>query len=175
MRVIRKILTDLPKGFSLPVIIVEHISPNSDNFWIKSLNKICKLMVKEADEKEKIKKSTVYIAPPGYHLLIEQDFTFSLSSDERVNFSRPSIDVLFETAADAYKESLIGIILTGANNDGAKGLKMIKKNGGLTIVQDPSGAEVDIMPLAAILSAKPDFILAIKEIAPKMIDLQKKI
>jgi two-component system, chemotaxis family, protein-glutamate methylesterase/glutaminase len=174
MKAIRKLLEELPETFMLPVIIVEHLSPRSENYWIKVLKKECKIAVKEADEKEKIKKSTVYVAPPGYHLLVEKDFTFTLTSDERVNYSRPSIDVLFETASDAYKNTLVGIILTGANADGAEGLKKIKKAGGLTIVQSPETAEVDAMPLAAIKRAKPDYVLDIKEIADLLIQINLK-
>jgi two-component system, chemotaxis family, protein-glutamate methylesterase/glutaminase len=172
MKAIRDILLMLPANFKLPMIIVEHISPQSDNFWIHSLDKNCKLHVKEAEEKERIESGKVYIAPPGYHLLIEKDYTFSLSADERVNYSRPSIDVLFETAADAYTDALIGIILTGANYDGAHGLKTVKKRGGLAIVQSLVEAEVQIMPQAAKNAAKPDFVLTKAEIAQKIIDLQ---
>jgi two-component system, chemotaxis family, protein-glutamate methylesterase/glutaminase len=173
MKAIKNLLCEIPKDFNLPIIIVEHISPHSENLWIKALNEDCHLLVKEAEEKEKIVRGTVYIAPPGYHLLIEKDFTFTITSDERVNFSRPSIDVLFETAADAFQQSLIGIILTGANYDGAEGLKMVKKNRGITIVQDPSEAEVDTMPIAAIMKVKPLHILNIKEIAKLLIQLQQ--
>jgi two-component system, chemotaxis family, protein-glutamate methylesterase/glutaminase len=164
MDAIKKILSNLPKKTSLPVIIVQHISSRSDSYWIKILNKECELKVKEADEKEIIANGVVYIAPPGYHLMIEKDFTFSLASDERVNYSRPSIDVLFETAADAYKETLIGIVLTGANADGAEGLRIIKEKGGLTIVQDPETSEVKAMPKAAIKVAKPLYILPLAKI-----------
>jgi two-component system, chemotaxis family, protein-glutamate methylesterase/glutaminase len=164
MFAIKALIKELPKNFPLPIIIVQHVSPYTENYWIYALDKICKLKIKEADEKEKIKKGVVYIAPPGYHLLIEKDFTFSLTSDEKVNYSRPAIDVLFETAADAYKDKLIGIILTGANSDGAMGLKEIKDKGGLTIVQEPSTAEVDAMPNAAINKAKPHHILSLEEI-----------
>jgi two-component system, chemotaxis family, protein-glutamate methylesterase/glutaminase len=175
MRALREILIELPKDFSLPVIIVQHLSPHSENFWVGAVNKECMLYVKEADEKESIVRGTVYVAPPGYHLLIEKDFTFTLTSDERVNFSRPSIDVMFQTAADAYKETLIGIILTGANNDGAEGLLEIKKKGGLTIAQDPTEAEVQAMPLAAIMKAKPKHILPLKDIAPLLLKLNKAV
>ncbi|MEA3495342.1 MAG: chemotaxis protein CheB [Bacteroidota bacterium] len=160
-----KLLTALKSDLKLAVIVVQHISPYSDNFMVSHLNNICKLKVVEANEKDEIKSGTIYFAAPDYHLLVEEDKTFSLSAEEKVNFSRPSIDVLFETAADVYGENLIGIILTGANKDGSEGLKTIKKNGGFTIVQDPKCAEVDTMPIVAINTVDVDKILNIKEIS----------
>ena len=111
------------------------------------------------------KKGHVYFATPNFHLLVEENYSFSLSTEDRVNYARPSIDVLFETASFAYGEKLIGIVLTGANHDGAKGLRIIKERGGLTIVQDPKEAEVDSMPLNAIKNSKVDQVLKLKDIA----------
>lgn len=164
MEALRKILSVLPENFNLPIIIVQHISPSSDNYITKYLDKLCKLEVKEADEKENIQVGKVYFAPPNFHLLVERDKTLSLSTDSRVNFARPSIDILFETAAWAYGSSLIGIILTGANFDGSSGLKIIKDFGGLTIVQDPKTAHSATMPEYAIASTKVDHILPIDKI-----------
>src|SRR3989339_997434 len=144
----------LPKDFITPIIIVQHISPHSDNQWIKHINDDSNLKFKEADEKEKIEHGKVYIAPPNYHLIIEKNKIFSLSIDERVNFARPSIDVLFESAAEAYKNKLIGVILTGSNNDGTKGMKLINEYGGLTIVQDPTTAESKYMPASVIAAVQ---------------------
>ena len=121
MNAMKVIFSLLPEDFNTPIIIVQHISPRSDKQWISILNYMCKINVKEVDEKEKIEKGNIYIAPPNYHLLIEKDKTFSLTIDERVNFARPSIDVLFESAAEAYTNKLIGVVLTGSNNDGTKG------------------------------------------------------
>lgn len=154
----------LDKHFRIPVIIVQHISPDSENYLIHILNEIGKLRVKEADEKEKPMPGMAYMAPPNYHLLLEPDRTFTLTIDERVNYARPSIDVLFETAAEAYRDKLIGIVLTGANNDGSKGLRKIKEFGGLTLVQDPETAEVESMPRAAIKTSVVDHILPLDEI-----------
>ncbi|MFQ5866186.1 MAG: chemotaxis protein CheB [bacterium] len=162
---LRIILSALPGDFLLSIVIVQHLHPNSDNFLACYLNEKSELTVKEADEKESIKAGMVYIAPPNYHLLIEEDKTFSLSISERVNYARPSIDVLFETAADAYGSNLIGIILTGANHDGSQGLKRIKERGGLTIVQDPKTAEVDSMPKAAMAATEVDHVLPLEQIA----------
>ncbi|MBI2269413.1 MAG: chemotaxis protein CheB [Bacteroidetes bacterium] len=165
MNALRIFLSSLHIDFNMPIIIVQHTSPHSDSTWITLLDKGNHLTIKEADEKEKIETRTVYIAPPNYHLLVEKDRTFSLSIDERVNFARPSIDVLFETAADVYKANLIGVILTGSNSDGTNGLKRIKENGGLTIAQDPSTAESSYMPASAIASMQVDHILSLENIA----------
>lgn len=161
----------LSKDFNTPIIIVQHISPRSDNQWIKILNDQSNLIIKEADEKENIEKGIVYIAPPNYHLMIEMDKSFSLTIDERVNFARPSIDVLFESAAEAYKNKLIGVILTGSNHDGTNGLKRIKERGGLTIVQNPETAESANMPASAIASVQPDYILSLDEIIKLLIKI----
>lgn len=174
MNALGKILPELPADFPLPLMIVQHVSPLSDNYMIRHFNTRSQITVKEADEKEKIKAGHAYFAPPNYHLLVEKNFSFSLSVEERVNFSRPSIDVLFETAIDAYCSSLIGIILTGANNDGSKGLKKIKDCGGFTIVQDPAEAEVPAMPESAIRLAMPDKILKLDQIVPFLISITKK-
>ncbi|OQW94108.1 MAG: chemotaxis protein CheB, partial [Beggiatoa sp. IS2] len=165
------LLSALPKKFPLPIIIVQHLHPNSNSYLVNIFQSVCQLPVKQADEKEKIIQSTVYVAPPNYHLLIEEDCSFSLSLEERVNFSRPSIDVLFETAAYAYWNQLIGIVLTGANQDGSRGLKKIKQQGGYAIVQDPDTAEADTMPKAAIAMTPVDKILTIKAITPHLLQL----
>jgi two-component system, chemotaxis family, protein-glutamate methylesterase/glutaminase len=163
----------LPIGFSTPIIIVQHIGTRSENIWIQLLNDKSNVEIKEADEKETIDKGKVYIAPPNYHLLIEKNKTFSLTVDERVNFARPSIDVLFETAAEAYQEKLIGVVLTGSNNDGSKGIKRIKELGGLTIVQEPETAESPYMPASAIETIQPDYILPLEDIIKLFIDIDK--
>jgi len=168
------IFSHLPKEFSIPIIIVQHIGAHSENLWIQLLNNKSNLVLKEADEKEEIEKGKVYIAPANYHLLIERNKTFSLSIDERVNYARPSIDVLFESAAEAYKDKLIGIILTGSNNDGTKGLKRIKEMSGLTIVQDPKTAESYFMPASAIAAFMPDYILSLEEIIKLLIEIDTK-
>jgi two-component system chemotaxis response regulator CheB len=171
LNALKTLFRGLDRGFRLPVIIVQHISPDSDNYLIHILNDMRKLKVKEADEKEIPMPGMAYIAPPNYHLLVEPDHTFTLTVDERVNYARPSIDVLFETAAEAYRHKLIGIILTGANNDGSKGVKRIKEMGGLVIVQDPDTAEVDSMPRAAVLATAVDHLLPLEEIATLLNEL----
>ena len=171
MKALQTILRSLPQEYSLPIMIVQHMHPESDEYMAKILNEECLLAVKQADEKESIKPGKVYFAPPNYHLLVEADKTLSLTVNERVCYARPSIDVLFETAAEAYGDKLIGIILTGGNYDGSRGLKRIKESGGLAIVQDPKSAEAESMPREAIAAAKVDYILPLKKIGPFLVEL----
>ena len=158
------VLPALNEKMKLPVLIVQHLRVDSDDFMAKHLSKICHRIVKEAEDKEPIEPGTVYFAPPNYHLLVEPDKTISLSTEGRVNYSRPSIDVLFMAAADVFYNKLIGIILTGANSDGTNGAIRIKKRGGLVIVQDPKTAEADAMPLSAIEKTDVDHIVPLNEL-----------
>ena len=168
---LQKILPFLPVEFPMPVIIAQHLHPLQDGAAIIHYNGGGALIVKDADEKESLHAGFVYFAPPNYHLLIEDDHTFSLSVDAKVHYTRPSVDVLFESAADAYGTGLIGIILSGANQDGADGLLRIKQKGGLTVVQDPQDAEVSYMPQTAVETARPDHILTADEICKFLIEL----
>ncbi|WP_165932637.1 chemotaxis protein CheB [Flavobacterium cellulosilyticum] len=171
MSAMKVLFSLLPKDFNIPIIIVQHLNARSDGQWIQLLNNESNLHVKEADEKEAIVAGNIYIAPPNYHLMIEKDKTFSLTIDERFNYARPSIDVLFESAAEAYKNTLIGIVLTGANHDGANGIKRIKEYGGLAIVQDPKTAECAYMPASAIAAITPDYILPLKNIVALLLKI----
>jgi two-component system chemotaxis response regulator CheB len=164
-RALAIVLPLLPAGYPAPVIIVQHLHPHQDtaSFLVAQRNH-CALVVKEAEDKEPIEPGVIYFAPPNYHLLIEDNRVFALSIDARVNFSRPSIDVLFESAADVYAPHLVGVILTGANQDGAAGLRRVKERGGLTVVLDPDTAEVSAMPGAALEVAVPDYVLRLDEI-----------
>ncbi|MFA6290841.1 MAG: chemotaxis protein CheB [Victivallales bacterium] len=163
---LKTILSLLKENISVPVIIVQHTSPNSGDYMVRHLDSLSKLRVKEADEKEKLEPGTAYVAPANYHLLVESDETLSLSVDERVNYSRPSIDVLFESASDVFGDALIGIVLTGANSDGSAGLRKIKDSGGLAVVQEPRTAEVPAMPQSAIDAVgKPVHVLSLEGIA----------
>ena len=166
MEALSTILPDLPADFAFPLIVVQHQHPTSDDFLVHYLNERCNLKVKQADGKENILPGVIYIAPPDYHLMVEEDRTFSLSVDEPVNYARPSIDVLFKTAVDAYGARLVGVILTGTSSDGSLGLKRIKESGGLAMVQDPETAEVDIMPKAAVDATEVDYVLPLEEIGP---------
>jgi two-component system chemotaxis response regulator CheB len=161
----------LPNGYPLPVIVVQHLKEDRPSLLVEIYRPIVNLEVEEAREKLDIKPGTIYFAPPGYHVHVEKNHTLSLSDEDRVQYSRPSIDVLFETASEVYRSKLLGIVLTGANEDGAKGLKTIKDAGGFAIVQDPASATVSSMPLAAIREAKPDLILSTHGIIKFLLDL----
>ncbi|MCK5716810.1 MAG: chemotaxis protein CheB [Thiomargarita sp.] len=171
IKALSTLLSALPKDFPLPIIIVQHLYPHSVSRLAQILEKKSYLSIKEADEKEKIVGGMVYIAPPNYHLLIEEDRTLSLSVEGPVNYSRPSVDVLFASAAFAYNNRLIGIILTGANNDGNFGVKQIKERGGYIIVQDPVTAEADSMPKAAIAATEVNDIVPITDMGPFLLQL----
>jgi two-component system chemotaxis response regulator CheB len=158
------ILGDLPAAYAVPVIVVQHRAKDQKNLLEEVLQSRCRIPVKQADEKEKIAPGKVYIAPPDYHLLIESDCTFSLNADDYVQYSRPSIDVLFESAAQVYAQELAAIILTGANRDGAKGLMAVKRRGGLTIAQAPADAEYPAMPKAAIDEGAAALVMGCGEI-----------
>lgn len=170
MEALQAILCKLPQNFALPILVVQHMLAGRESYLKEYFSSHCQLHIKEAESNMPIDKSTVYFAPPDYHMLIEKDFTISLSVEEKVNHSRPSIDVLFETAADAYGRNLIGIILTGANQDGAKGLKTIHQKGGVCIVQDPETALMHQMPLSAIQQNMPDYILPLDKIGELLLD-----
>jgi two-component system chemotaxis response regulator CheB len=159
------ILPALPESFRLPVIVVVHVPPDKRSVLAELFQAKCRLSVREAEDKEPIVGGTVYFAPPDYHLLIETDRYLSLSSDEPVLFSRPSIDVLFESAADAYGPALMAIVLTGANQDGAKGMRAVVEAGGTAIVQDPKGAFATAMPEAAIEMCPTARVLSLSAIA----------
>ena len=158
------ILGPLPVNYPLPVIIVQHRAKHSHDLLEEVLQCKCSMAIKQADEKEKIERARVYVAPPDYHLLVENDRTFSLSSEPQVQFSRPSIDVLFETAAYVFKDKLIGIILSGSNSDGAAGVSLIRRMGGLTIAQDPEEAQYSFMTQASINTHNVQHIWKLNEI-----------
>ena len=158
------ILSALPIGFALPMFVVVHVPPDRRSLLAELFAAKCQIPVREADDKEPIRGGTVYFAPADYHLLIEKQRSLALSSDEPVLFSRPSIDVLFESAADAYGPSLIAIVLTGANQDAAKGAKAVLQSGGTVIVQNPDEAFARAMPLAAIAMCPAAHVMSLAEI-----------
>jgi len=159
------ILPLLPADYRLPVLVVVHVPPDKKSILAELFQAKCQVRVREAEDKEPICPGTVYFAPPDYHLLVETNKSLSLSTDEPVLYSRPSLDVLFESAADAYGASLIAIVLTGANEDGAQGLKAVGDAGGRTIVQRPHGAYASAMPEAAIERSPDAAVLSLEEIA----------
>ena len=171
--VLSEILEALPKDYSIPVVIVQHRSKDERELLEELLQQKCKIKIKQADEKEKLQKGTVYIAPPNYHVLAENDRTLSLSADPLVNYSRPSIDVLFETASEVYKNKLIGVILTGANKDGAYGMTLIRKRGGVTVAQNPKTAQFSAMPHAAVETGSIQHVLEVNEIIDFLLTIQK--
>lgn len=165
LEVLLKVLPSLNPLLSFPIIIVIHRKPDADSLLPDLLSSRTSLKVKEADEKEPIQAGTIYIAPSDYHLLIEQDYTFSLDYSEKINFSRPAIDATFQTAAEVYKEKLVCILLSGSNSDGVDGLKSAKIWGGIAAVQDPESAQVPYMPAQAMKHVKIDRILPIETMA----------
>jgi two-component system chemotaxis response regulator CheB len=170
MNALETILRALPASFPVPFVVVQHRHRASNESLPAFLRRQTDLKVVDAEDKQPIRRGFVYLAPANYHLLVERG-TLNLSVDEAVAYSRPSIDVLFESAADAYGSTLAGIILTGANDDGTRGALRIKKRGGFVIAQDPKTAEAPAMPQAAIERAKVDRILPLDRIAPFLIEL----
>jgi two-component system chemotaxis response regulator CheB len=159
------LLPALPAGLRIPLFIVLHLPRERPSLLAEIFARKCALKVKEAEDKMRVEPGTVYFAPPDYHLLLDEGPQLALSIDELVHFSRPSIDVLFESAADVYAKRLMGIILTGANDDGTAGLAAIHRAGGVTIVQEPESALAPLMALSALKRTPADFVLPLTEIA----------
>ncbi len=170
---ITRILSSIPRDFSLPIIMCLHRLKHVRNGFTEALSIKSIKPVTEPCDKENIKKGQVYLAPANYHLSVELGNSFSLSTEEMVNNSRPAIDITLETAAYVYKDKLVGILLSGANRDGAVGMKKIKDRGGLTIVQDPADCMIDTMPAAALQMTPIDYTLGIEEIIKFLIELDK--
>jgi two-component system chemotaxis response regulator CheB len=170
MRALQVVLAGLPATFTVPVAVVQHRHRASNEGLPVYLRKSSHLPVIDVDDKQWIKPGTVYLAPADYHLLVERGM-FSLSVDDRVAYSRPSIDVLFESAADAYGDKVVGVIMTGSNQDGAEGAKRVKARDGFLVVQDPATAEAPSMPQAAIAAARVDRILPLERIGPFLVEL----
>lgn len=170
MHALQAILPAFPKGFPLPIAIVQHRYRTSSDVLPMLLHHGAELSVVDAVDKQWIRPGTVYLAPADYHLLVERG-ELSLSVDDRVEYSRPSIDVLFESAADAYGPATVAVVLTGANADGARGAARIKQRGGFVVVQDPATAEAPAMPQAAIAAARVDRILPLDRIGPFLVEL----
>ena len=167
---LRELIGGLPKGFALPLVIVQHRHKQSDHLLTTLLQDQTSLCVCEVEDKAPIEPANVYVAPPDYHLLVEHGY-FSLSMDDPVRFSRPSIDVTLQSAADTYGAHAVGVVLTGANADGANGLKRIFDRGGLALVQLPSTAESPAMPAAALSSVPQAHVMTIAEIAATIANL----
>ncbi len=173
--IITKIISSLPKDYPIPVVLVLHRLKHVKHGFVETLSVRSNMPIVEPFDKEKIKPGNIYLAPANYHLYIEVAGTFALSTEEPVNHSRPSIDLTFMTGGYAYRNKCIGIILSGANKDGASGLKKIKDYGGITIVQNPSNAQMPTMPIAAIERTKNvNHILNSDAIIKFLLSLSKK-
>jgi two-component system, chemotaxis family, protein-glutamate methylesterase/glutaminase len=159
------LLPALPRALRPPVFLVLHVPRDRPSLLVEVLRTRCAVPVVEAEDKMPVEPGIVYVAPPYYHLLLEAGPSLALSVDDPVNFSRPSIDVLFESAADVFGSGLLGIILTGASRDGASGLRAVRAAGGTTVVQEPQDARVPFMTEAAIRESAVDFVLPLHGIA----------
>lgn len=164
LKALQVLLSGLPEEFSLPMVMVQHRGKDVEIGLCEFLSRSSRLPVTEPEDKEPLLRGRAYLAPRDYHLMV-QSGSFALSIDPPVGFARPSIDVLFESVADEYRERAVGVILTGANHDGAHGLARIKEQGGLTLVEDPLTAACREMPDAAINLTKVDRILPLQEVA----------
>jgi two-component system, chemotaxis family, protein-glutamate methylesterase/glutaminase len=169
-----KILSQLPKGFPLPIIMCLHRLKHVRNGFVEALSIKSVVQVTEPNDKENIKKGSVYLAPANYHMSVELGNHFALSTEEMINNSRPAIDITLGTCAFVYKEKLVGILLSGANRDGAQGMKSIHEKGGLTIVQEPSECMIDTMPRAALDVTKIDYVMRIDQIVEFLKELDKQ-
>jgi two-component system chemotaxis response regulator CheB len=171
LQAVLSVLKPLPADLPVPVVIVQHRGPTSDGNLVDLLQQNTVLRVVEAEDKTALVPATVFIAPPDYHMLVEEGGSLALSTEGPVRSARPSIDVLFETAADAYGPELIGVLLTGATADGALGLARVKARGGRAIVQDPATAECATMPAAGIAATAVDYILPLERIGDHLVSL----
>src|SRR5687767_4834400 len=169
-----KILSRLPKGFPLPIIMCLHRLKHVRNGFVEALSIKSIAQVTEPNDKENIKKGGVYLAPANYHMSVELGHYFALSTEEMINNSRPAIDITLGTCAFVFKERLIGILLSGANRDGALGMKNIHEKGGLTIVQEPTECMIDTMPRAAQAATQIDYVLKVDQIVEFFKELDKQ-
>jgi two-component system chemotaxis response regulator CheB len=167
------IFSGIRTGFRLPIITVLHLPDDHRSQLVQVFSSRLSIPVKEGNDKEPVKAGTLYFASAGYHLSVEADRSFSLSQEDRVFYSRPSIDILFESAADAFGAALAGILLTGANNDGAQGLARIASYGGMTVVQNPEQAQARTMPDAALALHTPDYLLPLNDIGHLLVELER--
>ncbi|HLT74696.1 MAG TPA: chemotaxis protein CheB [Ohtaekwangia sp.] len=170
LSVVLKIISHFPKTMTVPLILVFHRKQSEDNVLLDVMKSRTHYRVCEIEDKDVIKPGIIYLAPPDYHILVEKNRSLTLDDSEKINFSRPSIDVTFESASDVFGESLMCILLSGANADGAEGLLAARTAGAFTVVQDPADAEIGYMPEQALLLAAPDLVLNDKNIG-KLIDL----
>lgn len=172
VQALSRILPRLPAAYPLPVLVVVHV-PADPSGLVALFSAKCDIRVREPEDKEPIVPGNVYFAPPGYHMLVEEDRSIALSMDEPVLFSRPSIDILFESAADSYGDGLVGVVLTGANEDGAEGAAAIAGMGGTMLIEDPDHAFAVAMPGAALARCPAAHSLSLDAIADYLVRLVK--
>jgi two-component system, chemotaxis family, protein-glutamate methylesterase/glutaminase len=165
---VSKIFAAMPGDFTLPIVLVQHRSKHSDDLLASLLQSVTQLRVVDVEDKEPLAPASVYIAPANYHLMVERGH-LSLTTDPLVRFSRPSIDVTFASAADSYRSAAIGVVLTGANDDGRRGLRRIVDNGGKGIVQDPATAESKAMPASAAQAVPEAEVIPLEEIPTRLV------
>lgn len=175
LEVILRVLPALTGDFTFAILIVLHRGNTVDSLLADLLSVKTRIPIKEVDDKDQITAGNIYIAPGDYHVLCENDGSFSLDASEKVNFSRPSFDVIFESAAEVLHDSLITILLSGANSDGTKGLSHVKKNGGICVVQQPSTAQVPYMPQYAIDHTYVNSVLTVEEMIIFINSINKKL
>jgi len=167
-----KILAGLPKNYPFPVFLCLHRLKHVRMGFVEALNLKSNIPVVEPEDKQSIKPGIAYLAPSNYHMLVEVGNTIALSTDKMVKYSRPSIDLTFDSASNVYRHKLVGVIVSGANSDGADGIKQAKDRGALTIAQDPLEATIQTMPSAAINATKIDHVLKIDELVKFLVNLQ---
>jgi two-component system chemotaxis response regulator CheB len=167
------LLSRLPMFFSIPIVVVVHMPESRESRLVEVFQHHMMIKVTQAEDKDYLRPGHVYFAGPGYHLSIECDRSFSVSCEEPVHFSRPSIDLLMSSAADVYGASLVGILLTGANQDGAEGMARINAVGGLTVIQNPAEAEMAAMPESALKLFTPDFVFTLSDIQSLIFKLEQ--
>ncbi len=173
IKALLSLFRELPAHFRIPIIVVLHMPDTRESRLTEVFQHHMEINVMMAEDKDHIRCGQVYFAGPGYHLSIERDRSFSVSCEEPLHYSRPSIDLLMCSAADAYGPALAGILLTGANQDGAEGMACIHKSGGITIIQDPVDAEIAVMPQSALDLFTPDFILPLRDIQTLIFKLEE--
>jgi two-component system chemotaxis response regulator CheB len=170
LNALSKLFGAMPGEFGVPIVVVQHRSRHADNLLASLLQDITPLRVVDVEDKEPLEPHSVYVAPANYHLLVETGH-LSLTTDPLVRFSRPSIDVTFTSAGDAYRSAALGVVLTGANDDGARGLRYIVNCGGRGIIQDPATSESSTMPAAAVKAVPEAEVLKLEEIPPRLVQI----
>jgi two-component system chemotaxis response regulator CheB len=173
LQVILNFLAAIPRSFLLPVLVVLHRNGVFESNLEELFSSRTSLPVKEVEEKDPVVPGTIYVCPADYHVLLEKDHSFSLDYSERVNYSRPSIDVTFRSAADSFRRGLIALLLSGGNADGVEGLEYVKARGGVVVVQDPATADVPFMPQQAILKDEVDYVVPADEIPAFILGLAR--